>query len=64
MFYILMRRCAAKPEPEAALIQMSKSDNPHEIGLGGQASNPGKRDTYLELQQAKVVRRDEDFVFL
>ena len=55
----LVRR-SSKPEPLDILV-----DDPRETGLGGHAADPGKRDTYFQLQASAIVKRQEkDDIFL
>lgn len=53
-------RRSSKPEPGDVL-----ADDPRETGLGGHATDPGKRDTYFQLQASAIVKRQEkDDIFL
>ena len=53
-------RRSSKPEPGDVM-----ADDPRETGLGGHATDPGKRDTYFQLQASAIVKRQEkDDIFL
>ena len=59
-FILCASRRASKPELEDIF-----PDDPREAGLGGHATDPGKRDTYFQIQASTVLKRQEkDDIFL